>query len=92
MTSKIYHSAILASGIVSSCCETNWSEVDCIQSKRRKRLGPIMVQDLVFIYRNMRVIKEIAQNEQAKTRVWLPVEFEADKEPDTETELSSDDE
>ena len=27
----------------------------------------------------------MAQNEQARTGVWLPVEFEADEEPDTET-------
>ena len=51
-----------------------------------------MVQDLVLVYHNMRVIKRMAENEQARTRVWLPVEFEADEEPDTETELSSDDE
>ena len=32
------------------------------------------------------------ENEQARTRVWLPVEYEANVEPDTEIELSSDDE
>ena len=51
-----------------------------------------MAQDLVFVYNDMRVIKQMAENEQARTRVWLPVECEADVEPDTETELSSDDE
>ena len=51
-----------------------------------------MVQDLVFVYHNMRVIEQIAENEQTRTQVWLPVECEADVEPDTETELSSDDE
>ena len=35
---------------------------------------------------------QMAENEQARTRVLLPVECEADAEPDTETELSSDDE
>ena len=51
-----------------------------------------MVQYLVLIYHGMRVIKNLAENEQARTRVWLPVECEADAEPDTETKLSSDDE
>ena len=40
----------------------------------------------------MRVVKKMAENEQAKTQVWLPIEYEAEVEPDTETELSSDDE
>ena len=51
-----------------------------------------MVRGLAFVYRNMRVIKQMAENEQARTRVWLAVECEADVEPDTETKLSSDDE
>ena len=34
----------------------------------------------------------MAENEYANTRVWLPIEREAEMEPDTETELSSDDE
>ena len=42
--------------------------------------------------RYMRVIKHLAENEQARTRVWLPVECEADAEPDSETKLLSDDE
>ena len=56
------------------------------------RLVPIMVQDLVYVYHNMRVIKQMALNEHAKTRMWLPIEYEVEIEPDTETELSSDDE
>ena len=40
----------------------------------------------------MHVIKKMAENEQARTRVCLPVECEANVEPDTETELTSDDE
>ena len=51
-----------------------------------------MVQYLVLFYHDMRVIQNLAENEQARTRVWLPVECEADAEPDTETKLSSDDE
>ena len=51
-----------------------------------------MVQDLAFVYHNTRVIKQMAENEQARTRVWLPVECEADMEATTDTELSSDDE
>lgn len=82
----------ISSGSASSCCETNWSEVDCIQSKRRNRLKPLMVQDLVYVYHNMRVLKQMVQNEHAKTRGWLPIEYEPEVEPDTETELSSDDE
>ena len=66
--------------------------MDCIQSKCRNRLGTIVVQDLVFVYHNIQVIKQMADNEQARTWVWLPVECEAEVEPDTETELSSDDE
>ena len=38
----------------------------------------------------MRVIKQMAENEQARTRMWLPIECEANVEPDTETELYSD--
>ena len=34
----------------------------------------------------------MADNEHAKTRVWLPIEYWAEIEPDTETELASDDE
>ena len=81
-----------AYGIALSCCETNCSEVDCIQSKRRNRLVHVMVPDLVFVYHNMRTIKKIVENEQARTRVWLSVECEAEVEPGTETELSSVDE
>ena len=51
-----------------------------------------MVQDLALVYHNMRVIKNLAENEEARTRVWLPVECEADVARDTETKLSSDDE
>ena len=51
-----------------------------------------MVQYLALVYHDMRVIKHLAENEQARTRVWLPVECEVDAEPDTETKLSSDDE
>ena len=46
----------------------------------------------VYVYHNMRVIKQMALNEHAKTRMWLPIEYEVEIEPDTETELSSDDE
>ena len=66
--------------------------MDCIQSKRRNRLGPIMFQDLVFVYDNTLVIKQMVEHEKVRTGVWVPVECEADVEPDTETELSSDDE
>ena len=51
-----------------------------------------MFQYLVLIYHDMRVINHLAENEQARTRVWLPVECEADAKPDTEAKLSSDDE
>ena len=34
----------------------------------------------------------MVENEHAKTRVWLPIEYEAEVEPNTETELSSYDE
>ena len=51
-----------------------------------------MVQELVLVYHDMHVIEHLAENEQALTRVWLPVECEADVEPDTETKLFPDDE
>ena len=41
----------------------------------------------VYVYHNMCVIKQMAL-----TRMWLPIEYEVEIEPDTETELSSDDE
>ena len=37
------------------------------------------------------LFKTLAENEQARTWVWLPVGYEVEVEPDTETELSSDD-
>ena len=46
----------------------------------------------VYVYHNMRVIKQMALTVHAKTRMWLPIEYEVEIEPDTETELSSDDE
>ena len=46
----------------------------------------------VYVYHNLRVMKQMALNEHAKTRSWLPIEYEVEIEPDTETELSSDDE
>ena len=52
----------------------------------------LIVQRLVFVYRSMRVIKNMAENEYARTRVCLIVECEANSEPDTESELSCDDE
>ena len=51
-----------------------------------------MVQDLALLYHGMRIIQNLVENEQARTRVWLPVECEADVARDTETKLSSDDE
>ena len=39
-----------------------------------------MVQDLALICHEMQVIKNLAENEQAKTRVSLLVECEADVE------------
>ena len=51
-----------------------------------------MVQCLGLVYHDMRVIKHLAENEQARARVCLPVECEANAEPYTETKLSSDDE
>ena len=44
-----------------------------------------MVQ--VVLNHNMRVFEKMAKNQQARNRVWLPVECEADVEPETETEL-----
>ena len=44
----------------------------------------------VYVYHNMCVIKQMALNVHAKTRMWLPIEYEVEIEPDTETELSSD--
>ena len=46
----------------------------------------------VYVYHNMRVIKQMALNEHPKTRMWLPIKYEIQIEPDTETEISSDDE
>ena len=46
----------------------------------------------VYVYHNMCVIKQMALNVLAKTRMWLPIEYEVEIEPDTETDLSSDDE
>ena len=46
----------------------------------------------VYVYHNMRVIKQMALNEHAKTRMWLPIEYKVEIEPDTDTELSFDDE
>ena len=37
-----------------------------------------MVHNLVLVYHNMRVINKTAENEQARTQVWLPVECKAD--------------
>ena len=51
-----------------------------------------MVRGLVFLNCNMSVIEKKAENEQASTKVGLPVECEAEVEPDTETELFCDDE
>ena len=46
----------------------------------------------VHVYHNMCVIKQMALNVHAKTRMWFPIECKVEIEPDTETELSSDDE
>ena len=51
-----------------------------------------MAQDLVFVYHIMRVIKKMAENEQARTQMWLPVECETEVERNTITEVTSDDE
>ena len=51
-----------------------------------------MAQDLVYVYHNMRLIGKMAEIEHVKTRMRLPIENEVEIEPDTETELSSDDE
>ena len=39
----------------------------------------------------VRVIKKMAENEHAITRVWLPRECEDEMEPDTQTELTTSD-
>ena len=40
-----------------------------------------MVQNLVLVYHNMHVIKQMAENEQSRNQVWLPVECQAEVEP-----------
>ena len=48
--------------------------------------------NILFAMSSMRLIKNMAQNEHAKTQVWLPIENEAEIEIDTKTKLSFDDE
>ena len=50
-------------------------------------------QDLLYVHHNMSFIGKMIENEFPKTRMWLAIEYdEIELEPDTETELSPDDE
>ena len=41
------------------CCERNWSTFEFIRSKKRNRLEPAHANDLVYVFTNLRLIKQV---------------------------------
>ena len=78
--------------VPSNRASTSTRDSGSVQSKHKNRLVPILFENLVLVYHNIRVIEKMAENVYARTRIWLPIENEVEIEPDTETKLSSDDE
>lgn len=42
-----------------SATETNWSEWDCVQGKKRTRLNPVRANKLVYLYHNRRLARKL---------------------------------
>jgi hypothetical protein len=49
---------ILAQVVSSSSCERNWSSYSFVHSKAQNRLLPSRVEDLVYVYTNLRVLNQ----------------------------------
>jgi hypothetical protein len=47
---------ILGQTVSSSSCEHNWSSYSFVHNKSRNRLQPKMVNDLVYVYTNSRLM------------------------------------
>ena len=47
---------LLSQPASSSCCERNWSTYSFIQSIKRNRMTSTTVEDLVFVYSNLRLL------------------------------------
>ena len=56
---------VLSQTVAASSCEWNWSTFNLIHTKRRNRLGTARLNDLVFVYYNMRLrIKHTKEGEE----------------------------
>ena len=46
----------------SSCCERNWSTYNFIHPMKRNKLTPQRVEDLVYVYNNLRLLSRRSPN------------------------------
>ncbi|XP_042479732.1 uncharacterized protein LOC122060684 [Macadamia integrifolia] len=59
-----YAIQILSQPCSSSACERNWSAWDVAQTKKRNRLSPVMLDDLVYVRMNTLMIEKRGELEQ----------------------------
>lgn len=86
---------VLAQVASTGASERNWSDWDYIYTKRRNRMTPALVADLVYLYSNMHAIRRRERNTKKRTYhdqlpvwEWIPVEEEAeDAEEDAEADV-----
>jgi hypothetical protein len=76
---------VLAQVASSGASERNWSAFDFIQTKRRNRLTPSLVFDLVYIYSNMKVLRQRERHPRKRSHgdtviawEWYPSEDEVE--------------
>lgn len=85
---------VLSQVASSGASERNWSDFDYIYTKRRNRMTPSLVTDLVYLYSNMKMIRSRERNTKKRTYEdalpvweWIPEEDEAeDAEADAEAD------
>ena len=78
----------------SGASERNWSDFDYIYTKRRNRMSPSLVSDLVYLYANMqsirrreRIANKRSYDDALPVWEWIPEEDEAaDAEEDAEAD------
>ena len=55
----------------SSCCERNWSTYNFIHSMKRNKLTPQRVEDLVYVYNNLRLLSRRSPNyNESEYKMW----------------------
>ena len=72
---------VLALGSAACSCERNWSSYEFIHSKKRNRLRPDKARKLVYIFSNLRLLREFKNTEYEEEIVqWEPESLSSGEE------------